>query len=95
MGPCLEDLAAGVLLYHAASWLLFVRDRARSLPVPAARRLRRSLWLLHAAPVAVNAAAYLWLPALHVWVASPAVYLFWSVAHAFQTGWRRGLEPAK
>lgn len=92
----LDELASGVLLYHAVSWLLFFEDRARSLRPRAAidaARLRRRVFALHAAPLALNAALYLWLPAVHFYVAAPALYLFWSVLHAIQTAAVRGLEP--
>jgi hypothetical protein len=77
-----------VLLYHAASWVLFFLDRARGLARRApreARLLRWRLWLVHAVPLALNALLFFLAPALYVWVASPALYLFWSVLHAVQT----------
>jgi len=92
----LDELAAGVLLYHAVSWLLFFEDRARALRPRAAieaGRLRRRVLALHAAPLALNAALYLWLPAVHFYVAAPSLYLFWSVLHALHTAAVRGLEP--
>jgi len=92
----LDELASGVLLYHAFSWLLFFEDRARALRPRAAfdpARLRRRVFALHAAPLALNAALYLWLPAVHFYVAAPALYLFWSVLHAIHTVAVRGLEP--
>jgi len=92
----LDELASGVLLYHAVSWLLFFEDRARALRRRAAldtARLRRRVFGLHAAPLALNAALYLWLPSVHFYVAAPALYLFWSVLHAIHTAAVRGLEP--
>lgn len=92
----LDELASAVLLYHAASWLLFFEDRARALqpraPIDAAR-LRRRVCALHAAPLALNAALYFGLPAIHGYVAAPALYLFWSVLHAIHTAAVRGLAP--
>jgi hypothetical protein len=44
-----------------------------------AARLRRRVFALHAVPLALNAAFYLWLPAIHFYAAAPALYLFWSV----------------
>jgi hypothetical protein len=84
----LDELVTAVLLYHAASWVLFFLDRARGLARRApreARLLRRRLWLVHAVPLALNALLFFLAPALYVWVASPALYLFWSVLHAVQT----------
>ena len=92
----LDELASGVLLYHAVSWLLFFEDRARSLARKSAAEtacLRRRVIALHALPLALNAALYLWLPGVHFYVAAPALYLFWSVLHAIQTAAVRGLEP--
>jgi hypothetical protein len=89
----IDELATAVLLYHAVSWILFFEERGRALPAGAARRLRRRLFWLHAIPLALNAALYLWVPALHFYVAAPTLYLFWSVLHAVQTAFVRGLEP--
>lgn len=92
----LDELASAVLLYHAVSWLLFFEDRARVLALRSASdaaRLRRRVFTLHAAPLALGAALYLWLPAIHFHVAAPALYLFGSVLHAIHTAARRGLEP--
>jgi uncharacterized protein YjeT (DUF2065 family) len=92
----MADLVAGVLLYHAFSWLRFSEDRARRLGSWPAARLRRLLLLSHALPLVANAILYFWLDALHAYVASPALYLFWSVLHAFQTAAVRGVErPAQ
>jgi hypothetical protein len=93
-GPALDDLAGVVLMVHAVRWLLFSRDRARCLPARAARRLRFGLLALHVLPAAVCVLVWLRLPALHAWLASPALYLFGSAVHAVQTAWRRGVEPA-
>ena len=60
-----------------------------------AARLRRRVFALHAAPLALNVALYLWLPALFVIVASPALYLFGSVLHAGHTAALRGLEARR
>ena len=89
----IDELATAVLLYHAVSWILFFEDRARALPEVAAWHLRKRLFWLHAIPLALNAALYLWVPAIHSYVAAPTLYLFWSVLHAFQTAFVRGLEP--
>jgi hypothetical protein len=94
-GPSFESLASAVLMYHAIRWLLFFRDRAQCLAPPAARRLRSVLLGIHALPLGVSVLSWLWLPGVHEWLASPAVYLFWSAAHAVQTAARRGLEPRK
>jgi hypothetical protein len=89
----IDELATAVLLYHAASWILFFEDRARALPEVAARRLRRRLFWLHAIPLALNAVLSLWVPAVHFYAAAPTLYLFGSVLHAFQSAFVRGLEP--
>jgi len=92
----LDELATGVLLYHAVSWLIFFEDRACALAnrsAAEAARLRRRVLALHALPLALNAALYLWLPAIHFYVAAPTLYLFWSVLHAIQTAAVRGFEP--
>jgi hypothetical protein len=89
----IDELATAVLLYHAVSWILFLEDRACTLPEAAARHLRRRLFWLHAIPLALNAALYLWVPAIHFYAAAPTLYLFGSVLHAFQTAFVRGLEP--
>jgi hypothetical protein len=92
----LDELASAVLLYHAVSWLIFFEARACALRPRAAidaARLRRRVFALHAVPLALNAALYLWLPAIHFYVAAPALYLFWSVLHAIQTAAVRGLGP--
>lgn len=89
----IPDLATAVLMYHAVSWILFFRDRARALPRPASRALRQRLFWLHAAPLALNAALYAGFESAHLYVASPTLYLFWSVLHAFQTATVRGVEP--
>lgn len=92
----LDELATGVLLYHAVSWLLFFEDRARALASRSAgepARLRRRVFALHGVPLALNAALYLWLPTIHFYVAAPSLYLFWSALHAIQTATARGLEP--
>lgn len=91
----LDELATAVLMYHALSWILFFESRARALPRRPARRLRARLGWLHAIPLALNALLYCLLPALHVYAASPALYLFWSLLHALHTARRRGLEPAR
>lgn len=89
----LDELAAGVILYHTVSWWLFLEDRARALAARSPRdaaRLRRRVLLLHTAPLACNAAFYFWLPAAHFYVAAPALYLFWSTLHVVHTAARRG-----
>ena len=92
----LDELTAGFLLYHTLSWLLFFEDRVRALRRSSsvqASRLRRRVLAFHAVPLALNAAAYHWLPAAHFYFAAPAFYLFWSGLHALHTAWARGLEP--
>jgi hypothetical protein len=92
----LDELTAGFLLYHTLSWWLFFEDRVRSLRTSApaqAARLRRRVLAFHAVPLGINAVLYLGLPALHVYVAAPAFYLFWSSAHTLHTAWVRGLAP--
>ncbi len=84
-GPTLADLAGAVLLYHALSFLAFVGARLRRI----GRRRRRILLLSHALPCALNPLLYFWMDALHALVASPALYLFWSFAHALGTAVRR------
>jgi hypothetical protein len=88
-GPTLADLAAGVLLYHALSFLVFGLDRARLLGARRRARRHRILLLCHAAPALANALLYFWMDALHAIVATPALYLFWSVLHAVETAARR------
>ena len=90
----IDELATAVLLYHAVSWLVFFEDRARALPAAAARQLRGRLLAIHAAPLCLNGALYLGLPSVHFDVAAPTLYLFWSVLHAVQTAYVRGLEPS-
>jgi hypothetical protein len=90
----LDEITAAFLLYHTISWLIFFEDRVRALrrrsDVQAAR-LRRQVLAFHLVPCAVNAALYLWLPAVHSFAALPAFYLFWSAVHAVDTAWVRGL----
>jgi hypothetical protein len=84
----LDELVTAVLLYHAVTWVHFFLHRARGLAWRApreARLLRRRLLLVHAVPLALNALLFFLAPALYVWVASPVLYLFWSVLHAVQT----------
>lgn len=88
----LETLLAAVVLYHGVAWILFAAARARALPPPGRRRLRRRLLWIHALPLALGAALHAWLPQLHAYAASPALYLFWSLLHALQTARARGLE---
>ena len=92
----LDELTASFLLYHTVSWLLFFEDRVRALRRSSrarAARLHRRVLAFHAVPLALNAAAYHWLPASHFYLAAPAFYLFWSALHAIHTAWARGLEP--
>ena len=89
----ISDLATAFLMYHAVSWIFFFFDRAKALPEPDASRLRQRLLWLHAIPLGANAILYTLFPATTVFAASPALYLFWSVLHAFQTAFVRGLEP--
>jgi hypothetical protein len=91
----LEEIASAVLLYHAVAWVVFFERRARALPRAPAWRLRRRLLLLHALPLAASAASFVCLPGLHAWLASPALYLFASVLHAFHTAAARGLAPRR
>ena len=81
-------------MYHAVSWILFSLDRARALPRQHASRLRWRLLGVHAVPLAVNAALWPTLGTSELQASLPLVYLFWSVAHAFQTALSRGFEPA-
>jgi hypothetical protein len=90
----LDEIIAALLLYHTISWLIFFEDRVRALRRASreqAARLRRRVFVFHLAPCAVNAALYLWLPGLHLFVAAPVFYLFWSSVHAAHTAWVRGL----
>jgi hypothetical protein len=89
----IPDLATAVLMYHAISWILFFVERMKASSEPVALRLRQRLFWLHAIPLAANAIIYTFFPATTVFVASPLLYLFWSVLHAFQTAFVRGLEP--
>lgn len=94
----IEELATAVLMYHAVSWLLFFWDRARgmdSTDPAAARCLRRGLLFLHVVPLSVNLVLYLGAPAVYVYVASPTLYLFGSVAHALQTAIGRAAPNAR
>jgi hypothetical protein len=88
-------LVTAVLMYHAVSFVLFALDRAKGMEPPAARRLRRRLFWVHALPLAANAALYFALPRVHFYLAAPTLYLFFSVLHAFQTAAVRGLEPRR
>ena len=93
----LDELVTGVLMYHAASWLLHLWTRPPRGRGAAA--FRRELVLLHALPVALTATLYLLAPPLYAWLADPLLYLFWSVLHAVQTACARavsaaGAEPA-
>ena len=89
----IDEFVTTVLLYHAASCILFFEDRARAIPEVGARCLRKRLFWLHAVPLALNAALYLWLPEVHFYAAVPTLYLFCSVLHALHTVFVRGLEP--
>lgn len=80
----IEDLTTAVLMYHTFSWIVFFADRGRC---------DAKFVGLHAVPFVVAAAGLL-LPPLTVWVTSPAFYVFWSVAHAFQTAAVRRPSPA-
>jgi hypothetical protein len=81
----LADLATLVLLYHAVSWVLFFVERARRAPAPRARAIRRQLFWVHAAPLALNAVTYIWVEPVFRYLVMPTLYLFWSALHAFQT----------
>ncbi len=86
LGPLgFADLAGAVLLYHAFTWLHASVERARSQRGRARRQRLASLLSLHAGCLAANALLYACADALHAVVASPAVYLFLSAAHAVQT----------
>jgi len=85
------DLASALLMYHAVSWLWFLAERTRRLPRAEARRARARLAWVHLVPLGANAALYAAFPAAHRIVAAPSLYVFWSVLHAFETAWRRGL----
>jgi len=92
----LDELSAAFVLYHTLSWLLYFEDRVRALrrtSAPEALRLRRRVLAFHVAPLAVNAALYVWVPAVQFYVAAPAFYFFWSALHALHTAVARGLEP--
>jgi hypothetical protein len=92
----LDELTAGVLLYHTISWLIFFEARVRALrriSRAQAARLRRRVLAFHLVPCAVNAALYQWLPGLHFYLSAPVFYLFWSALHTIHTVWGRGLEP--
>ncbi len=89
----LPELATAVLMYHAASFVLFSLERARRMPPTAARRLRWRLFQVHALPLAANAFLYCALPSLHSYLAAPTLYLFFSVLHALHTAALRGVEP--
>lgn len=90
----LDHVAIAGILYHLASWAIFLIDRSRSMPTRASRVLRRRLFLIHAAPLVVNATVWAWFPFGHVYLASLPLYLFWSAAHALHTAWVRGVEAA-
>jgi hypothetical protein len=81
----LPDLASVILLYHAASWVIFFLDRARAGSRARARAIRRRLAALHLAPWVVHLACYLWIDGLFTLLSMPTLYLFWSALHAFQT----------
>jgi len=89
----IPDLATAVLMVHAISWIFFFLDRASALPALRATRLRRRLFWLHGLPLGANAMLYACLPAIHFYIASATLYLFWSVLHAFQTALVRRTQP--
>lgn len=89
------DLVTAVLMFHAVSFVAFSLDRAKTCSPREAARLRRRLFWVHALPLAGNGALYFALPEVHLYVAAPTLYLFFSVLHAFQTAAARGLEPAR
>ena len=92
----LDELSSAVVLYHTLSWLFYFEDRVRALrrsSAPEAARLQRRVLAFHAAPLALNAMLYLWLPAGPFYLAAPAFYFFWSAIHALHTAGVRGLEP--
>jgi hypothetical protein len=94
----LEQLASAVLLYHAATWLLFSWQRAGRLARvdgAGARRRRRDLVLVHALPCAGGALLYCFAPSAHAAFAAPGLYLFFSVLHAFQTALARSARARR
>lgn len=93
----LEELTSAILLYHAASWLRFAWLRARPRDPTdrgRSRRQRRDLVGVHALPLVANAVLFWSAPDVHAQLASPALYLFWSVLHAVQTASVRVRGPA-
>jgi len=88
----IDHVAIAGIVYHLASWSIFLVDRARSLPSRDARVLRRRLFVIHALPLALGAAVWIGFPSGHRYLASLPLYLFWSAAHALHTAWARGVE---
>lgn len=93
------DVFNASVLYHVVSWLLFLGDRGRRLAPPARRSLVRRLVAVHLVPavacVVLVAAPFAVVAEVRRWLFSPAVYLFWSVAHVIQTLVVRGVEPRR
>ena len=90
----LDHVAIAGILYHLASWAIFLIDRSRSLPTRVSQAVRRRLFLIHAAPLVFNAIVWACFPLGHFYLASLPLYLFWSAAHALHTAWVRGVEAA-
>ena len=82
------DYFAAATLYHLVSWLVLFADRARLQQRSDSRARARSLCTIHAAPAAVCLALLAlgdWGTTARALVFSPAIYLFWSVAHVAGT----------
>lgn len=76
-----EDLVGLLLLQHVLDWGLFAAREGR----------RRFVLLVHALPLGAAAGAALLMPAALDALASPALYLLASVAHALHTALERGV----
>jgi hypothetical protein len=83
-GP--EEILGALLLHHSLVWL------ARSLRAAPERRL--AILAIHALPVLGLGLVLAHGPAALAFVASPALYLSLSAAHALHTSFERGLESA-
>jgi hypothetical protein len=85
-----DEVVGALLLHHTLVWLgrgLFEAGSARL------RGGRAAVLAVHALPLLALAAIGAADPAAFFFVASPALYLFLSAAHAIHTSVERGLEP--
>lgn len=97
LAPGFVDFFAASTSYHLVSWLVFFGDRAALCRERRRPGEGRALWRRIAAahlPALLFCAGLCAMPGLATAreiVFSPAIYLFWSVLHVFQTLTARGL----